>query len=56
VMVNVHADALGFDSPPSILGGTRNGRARGVKSVRESGARKPEISAGHHRTKAADRS
>lgn len=32
------AEALGFNAPGSMLGSTRDGRARGVKSVPRGGA------------------
>lgn len=47
-MTDAPAEALGFDARGSILGLTRDGRARGVKSVRNRGARRPGISAGRH--------
>lgn len=38
MMTDAPAEALGFDAPGSILGLTRGGRARGVKSVPRGGA------------------
>lgn len=52
MMTDAPAEALGFDAPGSMLGLTRDGRARGVKSVRNNrGARRPGISAGRHHRK-----